>query len=313
MNRFKKILVVVGSEPDAQWDLAVERATDLAKRNGASLTLISVIGMPTGLVQDFGGIISIDELVSLKVAEREAQVGQLAEQLRLDGINCAVQVTTGKDHIEVIRHALLNQHDLILKSTEPQKSAFNSCDLHLMRKSPIPVWLIKPNRVGRSKNIVAAVDLAMEHTDEGYATNRLILDLATSIAEIEDCRATLLSCWNLYAESSLRHSGFVRVTHEQIEKMLAAEKERHAKLQEELNAAYGNRLELVLIKGDPKQQIVKYVNQHNIDIAVMGTVGRTGIGGLLIGNTAETVLQGIESSVLTVKPSSFISPVQPSE
>jgi nucleotide-binding universal stress UspA family protein len=41
----------------------------------------------------------------------------------------------------------------------------------------------------------------------------------------------------------------------------------------------------------------------------MGTVVRTGIPGLLIGNTAETVFHHVRCSVLAVKPDSFVSPV----
>jgi nucleotide-binding universal stress UspA family protein len=43
----------------------------------------------------------------------------------------------------------------------------------------------------------------------------------------------------------------------------------------------------------------------------MGTVGRTGIPGLLIGNTAETVQRSMVSSVIAVKADSFVSPVKP--
>ncbi len=45
------------------------------------------------------------------------------------------------------------------------------------------------------------------------------------------------------------------------------------------------------------------------DLIVMGTKGRTGIPGLIIGNTAENVLQRTKASVLAVKPNGFVSPV----
>jgi len=43
---------------------------------------------------------------------------------------------------------------------------------------------------------------------------------------------------------------------------------------------------------------------------VMGTLARTGITGLFIGNTAETILNHITCSVLTVKAKGFVSPVE---
>jgi universal stress protein E len=41
----------------------------------------------------------------------------------------------------------------------------------------------------------------------------------------------------------------------------------------------------------------------------METVGRTGIPGLLMGNTAETILQQVNCSVLAIKPPGFVTPV----
>ena len=45
------------------------------------------------------------------------------------------------------------------------------------------------------------------------------------------------------------------------------------------------------------------------DLVVLGSVSRGGIAGLLIGNTAEKVLERVECSVLTVKPDGFKTPV----
>ena len=52
-----------------------------------------------------------------------------------------------------------------------------------------------------------------------------------------------------------------------------------------------------------------FVREHNIDTVVMGAVGGSDVPGLLIGNTVETALHSINSSVITVKPSGFHSPV----
>jgi len=41
----------------------------------------------------------------------------------------------------------------------------------------------------------------------------------------------------------------------------------------------------------------------------MGTVGRVGIPGFFIGNTAEEILKRVECSVLAIKPAGFVSPV----
>ena len=46
------------------------------------------------------------------------------------------------------------------------------------------------------------------------------------------------------------------------------------------------------------------------DLIVLGTVGRTGVPGFFIGNTAEKTLAAVDCSVLAVKPGSFRTPVR---
>jgi nucleotide-binding universal stress UspA family protein len=66
-----------------------------------------------------------------------------------------------------------------------------------------------------------------------------------------------------------------------------------------------------LIFGTPWKEIQRLVQQLNADLIVIGTVGRNGIEGLLLGNTAEKVLDHCDCSVLTVKPDGFVSPIAP--
>jgi len=59
------------------------------------------------------------------------------------------------------------------------------------------------------------------------------------------------------------------------------------------------------LKGDAADVIIKTASRFDVDLIVMGTVGRVGISGIFIGNTAETVLNNTRCSVLTLKPREF--------
>ena len=63
------------------------------------------------------------------------------------------------------------------------------------------------------------------------------------------------------------------------------------------------------LKGLPEIVVPEVVKEHNIEVVVMGTLARTGIPGLLIGNTAEGVINQVDCSVLAIKPEGFVSPV----
>jgi nucleotide-binding universal stress UspA family protein len=64
-----------------------------------------------------------------------------------------------------------------------------------------------------------------------------------------------------------------------------------------------------LPQGAAQKMIPELAVKLGADIVVMGTVARTGISGLIIGNTAETILYQLECSVLASKPAGFITPV----
>ena len=61
--------------------------------------------------------------------------------------------------------------------------------------------------------------------------------------------------------------------------------------------------------GYAEEAFLSYIEQHNIELIVMGTISRKGITGMLIGNTAEKLLPFLSCSVLAVKPANFESPV----
>src|SRR6185436_4600010 len=64
-----------------------------------------------------------------------------------------------------------------------------------------------------------------------------------------------------------------------------------------------------LLRGEPAQELIRFVNTGGFDLLVLGTVARTGISGLLIGNTAETLINRVECSVMAIKPADFVTPI----
>jgi nucleotide-binding universal stress UspA family protein len=60
-----------------------------------------------------------------------------------------------------------------------------------------------------------------------------------------------------------------------------------------------------LLEGEPHQVVADRATRGGFDLVIMGTVARTGLAGLLMGNTAERVLRELRGSVLAVKPAGF--------
>jgi len=68
--------------------------------------------------------------------------------------------------------------------------------------------------------------------------------------------------------------------------------------------------QLHLEEGRAGVVIPAVARRERINLIVMGTLGRVGIPGLLIGNTAERTLDHVDCDVLAIKPRGFETPVQ---
>lgn len=92
-------------------------------------------------------------------------------------------------------------------------------------------------------------------------------------------------------------------------------KQRMEKLMERLKTNIGEEMynqisiQTHLIFGSAEEQLPLFATKNHCDLLVMGTVARTGISGLLIGNTAEDILSQLKCSVLAIKPKGFVSPI----
>src|SRR3954468_19841524 len=53
--------------------------------------------------------------------------------------------------------------------------------------------------------------------------------------------------------------------------------------------------------GNPVEEIIKMIDEHSIDLIVMGRHGRTGLQHLLVGSVAERVVRTSKVPVLTVR------------
>ena len=56
-----------------------------------------------------------------------------------------------------------------------------------------------------------------------------------------------------------------------------------------------------VLQGAPFEEITLYAREHDVDLIVMATHGRTGLSHLLVGSTAERVVRHAPCPVLTVR------------
>ena len=317
MNRFKNILYV--SEGGVDQASTMARAVTLADKNQAELTVIDVIpSFPAGKGMADGGP-DLSELQAAMMSEYRQNLELLIEP-HCQRLNIKREVFMGTAFLEIIRAVLRQGYDLVIKPAENPdflQRLFGSDDMHLLRKCPCPVWLMKPGEKSNYTSILAAVDF--DPLAPGVAEadlNHQIIDLSASLALSDFATLHLAHAWEAFAEGKLTVWGdnpAAAATYVEKERL------RHETGLYQLGEWLKNRVgteaydylspRLHLRKGEARKVLTALAGELQVDLVVMGTVARTGIAGLFIGNTAETVLEQLRCSVLAIKPPGFVSPV----
>jgi len=312
MERFKKILFV--NDGKTKREVPLERAVNLAKRNQASLTVVEVLEGPPRDTQTFLKTSIIKGIVKTAAQETTERLERLVAPIKKEGVETTSKILMGTPFLEIIREVLRNNHDLVMLS--PRKKAkvkmilFGSRTMHLIRKCPCPVWAIKPTKRKKYARILAAVD-PLPFDDERNALNIKIMEMATSLAELEGSELHVVHCWTPYLEA--RPRGGSSLTFNEVDKLVRDIRRTHKMRFDKFLDGFNLKTlphKVHLLKGDPAALIVDLARKKRIDLVVMGTVCRTGLAGFFIGNTAEMVVQEIDCSVLAVKPDGFVTPVK---
>ncbi|MBN1992955.1 MAG: universal stress protein [Anaerolineae bacterium] len=189
MNPFKNILYVTENTVDQA--SAVARAVSLAKNNQANLTIIDVI---PPIADDFRA-----DTITYHRQALESLIEPYQNRLKIQ-----LDVQVGTTFLEVIRAVLRNAYDLVIKVVENPdflKRLFGSDDMHLLRKCPCPIWLMRPAEKPNYDCILAAVDFdPLKPTVVEQALNQNILELAGVLALSDLASLHLVHTWEVFAE-----------------------------------------------------------------------------------------------------------------
>jgi len=323
MKRFTDILCVI-TKPESS-KATLNRAVTLAENNQAKLTVIAVARhVSVGMGIPDGGPISAD-LQAAAVSACEQQLEQAVAAF-LSRAKIDTKVLVGVPFIEIIREVLRNRRDLVIKACEPMEwlnQRFGSEDMHLLRKCPCPVWLVKPSAPGTYRRVLAAVDVnnayPQDEIESRRSLNLQIIELAVSMAIADFAELHIVHAWEALGESEMRGS-FMRVPEEKVNAYVDQVRLQHASSMENLMHQVTANLdkgaleylnpEVLLVKGWARKVIPALAKKIEADLVVMGTVARTGIPGFIMGNTAESILSQLECSVLAIKPAAFATPVK---
>jgi universal stress protein E len=243
----------------------------------------------------------------------EACLKGLALRLRRRGIR--VSVSAEWDHPAdeaILREAARVGADLIVVEAHPRHHGASSflrlTDWELLRRSPVPLLLVKRPAPYRRPNVLAALD--PDHTfDKPVRLDAEILAVAATIAS-----ALSGSLHAVHAYAPVMPADTTRGV-VSAAKLAATQAQAAASASQKLARA---------TRGSGIPQSRRHVSGRHVpdaieevateirsSIVVLGAVARSGLKRLLIGNTAERVLDHLSSDILLVKPGLVTRRVHP--
>lgn len=319
MKLFNKVLYV--AEASVEQGKAIARAVSLAENNQADLTVLAVVAdITAGIAAHLSGA-DPDQLQADALSKfRDELEDMIAPYRRQRSIG--VEVLAGRAFAEAIRAVLRDDYDVVIKPAENPafiERLFGSTDMHLLRKCPCPVWITRPDDRPNYERVLAAVDFDLDRPDgpEDQALTHQIVEIASSLAISDFAELHLIHVWDAPGEMTVR--SWANNPAEAGMLYVEGERARHdaafARLSERMRDRLGTEAfehlapRFHLRKGAAAKVIPATAKELQADLLVMGTLARTGISGLFIGNTAETILEQLQCSVLAVKPPGFESPI----
>ncbi|CAN5820204.1 universal stress protein [soil metagenome] len=310
MTKFKHILVAAC--PGFLEVPVLERAARLAEANDAKLSVLDVVDP----IPRRRRLVNVEgrtfDLQAMLIDDRRRYLGETVDAAGVT--DAVVEVVAGKPFIEVTRYAMANDCDLVIVGESQPKQdrtrVVASDVAQLVRACPTPVWVMCRSRA-RKLRVLALVD--PDPSDPGRdSLNDSVLDLATSVTRWGDGELHVAHAWQLLGESLMRSPLYSGLPDAAVDAIIQEVGVENQKTLEELTARHGvteidGRLHLIY--GPAADVLPELADRLDINLIVMGTVARRGLSGIIMGNTAESMMKALRCSILTVKPDGFVSPL----
>ncbi len=309
MESFNKILVAVDLAEDDRLVTetgpphsrhAVQEALWLSRGGRARLTFFHALDISDKaqwLIQES------EDLEHSIVDQARDSLQKMVDRAAAEGIEADYDVAFGRSWQQVIEKATQGEYDLVIAGTRHQGPLrtvlFGSTGMKLLRKCPVPVWITHPRENRELRSVVVA-------TDFSEVSNRSI-DAGAALAAEYGAQLHVLHVIHPAITHQLRGIGLPleKLEEHQRQERENAEKQLQEQIQRPAVKALPQPPNVILATGEPDEEILKTLEDTQADVLVMATVGRSGIPGLVIGNTAERLLPHVQCSVLAVKPDGF--------
>ncbi len=291
--------IIAAIDFTASCRVALREAVHRASLDGASITVVHV--MAEFLVHELKRALSTDQ-ATVRAEWLERLKKFVADTELVGEVNAEVRI--GHPFTELVSACRDHSADLLVmgaKGSRNEPHRIGVITAKCVRKAPVDVLVVREDAQGPFKNIVACVDFS----ENSAKAVRCALHIAQQDGGSLDCLHVFQSALAM----SLDYGGFAPSLPATYDPAAGAQwrKDLEVFLAPLLHDAAAVPVsqhvkELVSIR----EAILDHVNEVHATLVVLGTNGKTGLREMLIGTTAEKIVQHTPCSILAVKPDGFV-------
>jgi len=290
-------VILVGTDFSETAAAALDWAVELARQQGAAIELVHAVTVPPsipGYVPSAG--VDFQEEVQ-KAAE--ARLAATAATLGGRGVEIATRLVPGAPSQVILDRAEETGAVAIVLGTRGltglRHLLLGSTAQRVVHGANCPVLSVHPGDLGRHREIrtiLVPTDFSQDAALAITAAHRLLASLE------RDARLVLLNVYNLPIEYTAY--GAIPTS---VDFLQDAGLEAERRLYEAAQALQreGLTVETVARQGNPAHAIAEEAEARGADLIAMGTRGVTGLRHLLLGSTAERVVEYAPCPVMTVR------------
>ena len=178
-------------------------------------------------------------------------------------------------------------------------------DWQLMRVSPYPLWFVKSGPMPENPVVVAAVDPSNAH-DKPAALDREIVQTANAVARETNGDVHLLHTYERLSGIGKEANRTLQPIKLPIDEIDARIRAKHRKALNSLAEDCGIDVDHThQLPGRTREILPSFARSRGAGLVVMGALARWGIKRMLIGSTAERVIDHLPCDVLIVRLSEY--------
>tara|TARA_R110001592_G_scaffold86836_2_gene256513 strand:+ start:110 stop:970 length:861 start_codon:yes stop_codon:yes gene_type:complete len=285
MSLYKKLFVVI--DPTSKKQPALLRSADISAKSKGKVTAFSAVYKP---IEEMGNSHSRKVGKQAELKAWKEKVTAMAAPYKAKGVKISQDCAWTSDwYAAVSRAALRADADLVIKSTfrhgKLKRLLHSTSDFTIMRHSPAPVLLVRERKSFSGKAIVAALDI--ESKDEGHiGLNNSVMKHAHEMADFTGLPLHVIAATSRKPDFS---------------HLIEGEEAHPDGPEATLAYAFGvERAHFHMVRGDAKRVIPERAHFLKADMVVLGVSKRSGAKGVLVGTTAQKILDKLDCDVLAV-------------